>query len=254
MVHGLEKFKEYFKEFADNYVLIGGTACDILMDDLGLDFRATNDLDIVLITESMTKDFRDRLQLFLTHGGYKNLNKSSGQEQFFRFSKPTSELFPKMIELFCRTSEEGPINLGDQFVRLEVDGNVTSLSAILLNNAYYDVLLEGRTTIDGLSLLNTEVVILFKIKAWLDLSEKRSKGEEVQMNDIRKHKNDVFRLLTVISPSVKIGVDEEIQRDIKRFVDEMNAELPDLKSLKINARYEEMRQLLISLFQLSQDI
>jgi hypothetical protein len=254
MVHGLEKFKEYFEEFADNYVLIGGTACDILMDDLGLDFRATNDLDIVLITESMTKDFRDRLQLFLNHGGYKNLNKSSGQEQFFRFSKPTNELFPKMIELFCRTSEEGPINLGDQFVRLEVDGNVISLSAILLNNAYYDVLLEGRTTIDGLSLLNTEVVILFKIKAWLDLSEKRSKGEEVQMNDIKKHKNDVLRLLTVISPSVKIGVDEEIQRDIKRFVEEMNAEPPDLKSLKINARYEEMQQLLISLFQLSQGI
>ena len=29
MVKGLEKFKEYFTGFEDNYVIIGGTACDI---------------------------------------------------------------------------------------------------------------------------------------------------------------------------------------------------------------------------------
>lgn len=31
MVYGLEKFKEYFKDFSSYYVFIGGTACDILM-------------------------------------------------------------------------------------------------------------------------------------------------------------------------------------------------------------------------------
>ena len=39
MVAGLLKFKEYFKDYADSYVLIGGAACDIsslsaiLLDD-----------------------------------------------------------------------------------------------------------------------------------------------------------------------------------------------------------------------------
>jgi len=31
MVKGLEKFKEHFSGFEDNYVIIGGTACDVTL-------------------------------------------------------------------------------------------------------------------------------------------------------------------------------------------------------------------------------
>ena len=34
MVHGLEKFKEYFEDHTNQYVFIGGTAFDILLDEL----------------------------------------------------------------------------------------------------------------------------------------------------------------------------------------------------------------------------
>ncbi|MBC2717822.1 MAG: hypothetical protein HF978_21165 [Desulfobacteraceae bacterium] len=51
MVRGLDLFRDYFKDHADQYVLIGGTACDIAMSQMGLDFRATKDLDIVLNKE-----------------------------------------------------------------------------------------------------------------------------------------------------------------------------------------------------------
>jgi predicted nucleotidyltransferase len=57
MVHGLEKFKEYFGDHTHQYVFIGGTACDILMDELGVPFRATKDLDIVLIIEALDSSF-----------------------------------------------------------------------------------------------------------------------------------------------------------------------------------------------------
>lgn len=30
-MEGLDKFRETFKDFSDNYVIIGGTACDITM-------------------------------------------------------------------------------------------------------------------------------------------------------------------------------------------------------------------------------
>jgi predicted nucleotidyltransferase len=53
MVHGLEKFKEYFGDYTNQYVFIGGTACDILMNELGVPFRATKDLDMVLIIEAL---------------------------------------------------------------------------------------------------------------------------------------------------------------------------------------------------------
>lgn len=48
MVHGLEKFKDYFEDFTSHYVFIGGVACDILMEDIGTSFRATKDLDLPL--------------------------------------------------------------------------------------------------------------------------------------------------------------------------------------------------------------
>ena len=43
MVHGLEKFKEYFGEYTEQYTFIGGTACEILMQEVGDSFRATKD-------------------------------------------------------------------------------------------------------------------------------------------------------------------------------------------------------------------
>ena len=44
MVTGLELFKEHFRPYADNYVLIGGTACELALEEAGLPFRATKDL------------------------------------------------------------------------------------------------------------------------------------------------------------------------------------------------------------------
>jgi len=32
MVVGINKFKEYFKDYPGNYVIIGGTGCDIIND------------------------------------------------------------------------------------------------------------------------------------------------------------------------------------------------------------------------------
>lgn len=38
MVNGIEAFRDYFAEYTDQYVIIGGFACDLLMEDAGLDF------------------------------------------------------------------------------------------------------------------------------------------------------------------------------------------------------------------------
>ncbi|MCD8013804.1 MAG: hypothetical protein LUG99_11615 [Lachnospiraceae bacterium] len=37
MVNGFEKFKEHFVGYEDCYTIIGGTACDILMNDASAD-------------------------------------------------------------------------------------------------------------------------------------------------------------------------------------------------------------------------
>lgn len=56
MVNGIKKFKERFQGFENQYVIIGGTACDLIMENEELAFRATKDIDIVLIVESITAE------------------------------------------------------------------------------------------------------------------------------------------------------------------------------------------------------
>lgn len=136
MIHGLEKFKTYFKDFQNQYILIGGSACDIVMHSKGMNFRSTMDLDVVLIVEALTPDFMSAFFCFIHDGGYENRNKSNGSPQFYRFDKPKDTSFPLMIELLSRTEgilldkEQvcGPISISDKLY---------SLSAILLNSAYY---------------------------------------------------------------------------------------------------------------------
>ena len=40
MVTGIESFKEWFKGNESQYAIIGGSACDILMTEEGLDFHS----------------------------------------------------------------------------------------------------------------------------------------------------------------------------------------------------------------------
>jgi len=41
MIIGIDKFKEFFKDYPDSYIAIGGTACDIVIEDAGFVPRAT---------------------------------------------------------------------------------------------------------------------------------------------------------------------------------------------------------------------
>lgn len=43
----------------------------------------------------------------------------------------------------------------------------------------------GETVLDGISVVSEEYIIPFKMKAWLDLSERKSNGEEIDSRNIR---------------------------------------------------------------------
>lgn len=43
MVGGLLKFRDYFRDYTDSYVLIGGAACDILFTENASDFRTSTE-------------------------------------------------------------------------------------------------------------------------------------------------------------------------------------------------------------------
>ncbi len=241
MVHGIEKFKEYFNDYTGQYVFIGGTACDILLDEIGAPFRATKDLDMVLIIEALDESFGNKFWEFIEDGGYKNRQKSTGEEQFYRFSQPTNPGFPGMIELFSRRPEKMTLYFDSVLTPIHIGDSIASLSAILLNDAYYELLLKGKSVVDGYSVLGIEYIILFKIRAWLDLSERVEAGERIDSKTVKKHKNDIFRLLINISPKTRVDINDEINEDIKHFLEKIKDDQPDLKSLQIRTvTFEEL--------------
>lgn len=226
MVKGIDIFQEYFKEYTDQYVLIGGAACSISFEEQDASFRATKDLDMVLIVEALTPAFGERFWQFIRDGGYQNRARSNGKPQFFRFDKPEDPRFPKMIELFSRT--DWLLDEGSGLTPIHIDDDVSSLSAILLNDAYYQALLNGRDVIDGLSILRPEWLIPFKAKAWLDLRDKTGTDSA----DIKKHRNDVIRLVSelVLEP---VTLPDEVRADMATFIDAFDVTEAELKSLRI---------------------
>ena len=88
--------------------------------------------------------------------------------------------------------------------------------------------------IQGVSLVGPEHLIPLKARAWLDLTERKAKGEQVDSKSIAKHKNDIFRLYRVIDPGQALDVPAAIRNDITAFLDAMADEPVDLKSLGIS--------------------
>lgn len=232
MVGGLSKFKEYFAKYSDQYVLIGGAACDVIMEDFDSSFRATKDLDLVLIVEALTPEFGQVFWQFIQDGRYRNKSMSTEEPHFYRFDKPEEPGFPYMLELFSRSAFE--LNYPDAILTpLHFDDSVSSLSAILLNEAYYEMLLGGRMEIDGVRVLAPAYIIPFKAKAWLDLSEKKKAGFHVDEKDIKKHKNDVARLTTILNERDVVQLPEEVAVDMVDFIHQYEQAPVDMKSLKV---------------------
>lgn len=233
MVAGIERFKEWFKENEGQYTIIGGTACDILMSDAGLDFRATKDIDIVIIVEAVDAEFGRRFWEFVKMAGYQHCNKSTGVPQFYRFTHPISSDYPIMIELFTRRLEKIILPEDAVLTPLPIDDDISSLSAILLNDEYYEFMKQGKVTVAGITVLDAAYLIPFKAKAWLDLIDRKDAGEHVDSKNIRKHKNDVFRLTELLDTSKKILTPPGVLKDIKVFIEKMRLEEVNVKQLGI---------------------
>jgi hypothetical protein len=234
MVRGFKSFKEWFEGYEEQYTIIGGTACDLIMAEEEMEFRATKDIDMVLIVEALTADFASKLWEYIKKAEYEHKNKGTGDAQFYRFNNPKDKSYPTMIELFARKTDIIELEPHSQLTPLPMEDDVSSLSAILLNDEYYNFLKNGQRIIDGIPLLRQEYLIPFKAKAWLDLSNKKKNGEAIDSKNIRKHKNDILRLSVLITKKDKIHLPAEIKNDMQNFINAMRDEPIDMKSIGLN--------------------
>jgi hypothetical protein len=231
MVTGLGPFAEHFRDFRDRYVLIGGAACELTLGAAGAKFRATKDLDIVLCVETSDTAFAEVFWAFIDLGGYEVQERSTGERRLYRFRRPSDTAFPAMLELFSGLPEVLEPREGATLTPIPFDGEVASLSAILLDSVYAAWIRDGRAELQGVSVLAASHLIPLKARAWIDLSARTRAGWPIDSTDIRKHRNDVVRLAMVIDPGARLDVPEEIRADLGAFVRAAEADPIDPKSL-----------------------
>ena len=206
-------FQEMFANFQDYYVLIGGTATSIVLDSQGFKSRTTKDYDMVII---------DELNHFLELGEYQGSQKDE-KAQLFRFTTNKPE-FPSMIELFSILPEY-PLKKEGRETPLHFDEDA-SLSALLLDKDYYNILVHEKESIQGYSVLSNRGLIIFKAKAWLDMRERSATGTQGLSKAIKKHLNDITRLTALLVGSEKLSnitSSDTVKADMHRFVIELES-------------------------------
>ena len=189
--------------------------------------------DLELTPTSISRASRQLEEMGLLH------IKKEGVPQFYRFSHPITNQYPAMIELFTRKLDAIQLPEDAVLTPLPMDEDISSLSAILLDDDYYEFLKQGKVTVDGVAVLDAAYLIPFKAKAWMDLTDRKAAGEHVDSKNIKKHKNDVFRLTELVDPTAKVVAPQGVYADIQEFVQRMKHENVDIKQLGLVGRRKE---------------
>jgi hypothetical protein len=230
MVKGLDAFREAFAGFADRYILIGGVAASLSLENAGIEFRATRDLDIVLIIEALDNVFGAAFWEFVERGGYAERQELDGSTKRYRFGNPQDDSYPVLLELFSRAPEGLSLPDGVHLTPIPVDGEVSDLSAILLDEAYYVFVVTGRNQSDDLTYIGVDRLIPLKAHAWTNLL--RPECEEP--NAIRKsnkHQKDIVVLSRLLSAEPQFNLPESIAKDLRQFLSVMPTLEVDMKAI-----------------------
>lgn len=223
---GLKKFSEYFTGLEGSYVLIGGAASHILEDEAQLVPRATKDLDLILVVESLSDAFVARFWSFIKEAGYEHIQKNTGKSEFYRFYKPADGNCPAQIELFSRVPDSIKVPEGVHLVPIPTGEDLSSLSAIMMNDEYYKYTVENSDLVQGVHIARSNALICLKAYAYLDMKDRTSQGEHVDSNDIAKHKNDIIRLGLTLTAEDSFTVSEGIRVNLEKFFRVVTDELP----------------------------
>lgn len=132
-----------------------------------------------------------------------------------------------MIELFSHKLDAFELNGDTQCTPIPVEDELSSLSAILLNDEYYDLITNSYKTINNVPIVTPECLIALKVKAFLNLTERKAAGEAIDSDKIKKHKYDVFRVAQIIAEDRRLPLAAPIKEDFKRFIGPPIHQMPE---------------------------
>lgn len=231
MVKGVELFRTFFKDYTDNYILIGGAACDDHIREAGLTFRATKDLDIILVIEALNAEFAERFWNFVKAGAYEKRQKGQRKRTYYRFMKPAHAEYPWQLELFARKPDLLILYEGAHLTPIPITEDASSLSAILMDDEYYSFVIKHSEVVGELHRATLSTLICLKAKAFLELKNSKEEGERIDEKDIRKHKNDVVRLASLLAEKDLVKLPDSIARDMRRFMLMLENDPPNFRAI-----------------------
>lgn len=231
---GIDKFKEAFEAFSDNYVIIGGTACEITMADTVVRPRATHDIDMIVIVEKMSPEFGERFWSFIKEAGYRPERRRTSKDEpvkyeLYRFVDGKAG-YPEMIELLSRHPDILGEPKGLVIEPLPVGDDVSSLSAIIMDDDYYHFTIGHSKLSDGIRHADSTSLIALKARAYLNLLMEKKEGRQVNTKDIKKHRTDVIKNTVLLSPDETISAPQPIVDCIHEFTASIRGEWSTLAS------------------------
>lgn len=232
MIKGLDHFTKHFADSADDFVVVGGVAAHEIMGTAGLEFRTTKDIDLVIIARPATA-FCQKLVDYIEAGRYEVRESQTGKPTYYRFMKPKEHGYPSQIEIFSRRPEDLVLSDNQHIVPITETPTGANLSAILLEDDYFELIKGTLQRINGLPIASTEAVMTLKSRAFNDLRDRKAAGDTSVSNDeIKKHRNDILRLSQALSQHTKVQLIGLPETHMRRFLGELEAiDSAELKQL-----------------------
>jgi hypothetical protein len=232
---GIDKIREYLGDFNANYVIIGGTARNLHLEEAGLQGRVTKDIDMIVVCEAISPEYLRQFWAFIKAGGYtpERVDTEDGDKwSYYRFKKRTDPAFPEYIELFSRTPDGIRVPEDVHIVPVKMDDEyLSSFSAILMDDDYYRYALDHSREIEGVQVLDTDGLVVLKAKAYLNNKKLKDEGKDIQQDKIDKHKNDIYRISFLFSGEERYKVSEGIKVDLMAFLTEIEIDPISTKAL-----------------------
>ncbi len=237
---GIDHFLGYMKGLESEYVVIGGGAAAILMEQEGLEFRATRDIDLVLLTNT-SASLNERITAYVNLGRFNKNERTEGAPRYYRFREPQDSSFAEMIEIFARNDQDIALAEGQYIIPIQSD-DIARISAILFDDEYFELIkLNCIRAEGGISIINAPGNICLKARAHREMSERKTKGENVDEKDIKKHRNDILRIAMTLKGGERIVLGPQAKNDLEIALEKLR-EMPAKQFKQLMSSYPGANQ------------
>lgn len=235
IVSGIDAFRDAFVPYADEFIVIGGSACRAVLQDIAIrPPRRTADIDMVLVPQELSEGFIGAFWRFIKEGGYKfaTRKKPEGDLRYVFYSfVEGKEGYPEQIELLSKPDDSIGTPAEHHIEYIETGDDYSHLSAIILDTDYFEYVANHFENVGGIRYASADALICLKALAYVNLIKQRQSGEHVNSDDLKKHRRDVVMALSSLTADTQYTVGAGIRETLDEFL-RLISDGPTRQSLK----------------------